>query len=90
VGKNGLKLKPGKVDGETEIGGAGHLINSRGMTMHALAGALTQITQGSGRPILDLTGLDGIFDITLDFVSDQLAGDNNSDPDIFALWRRSA
>jgi uncharacterized protein (TIGR03435 family) len=31
-----------------------------------------------------MTGLDGIFDIILDFVSDQLAGDNNSDPDIFA------
>jgi uncharacterized protein (TIGR03435 family) len=84
VGKNGPKLKPGKVDAQTEIGGAGHLINSQGMTMHALAAALTQITQASGRPILDMTGLDSVFDINLDFVSDELAGVNNSDPDIFA------
>jgi uncharacterized protein (TIGR03435 family) len=74
VGKNGLKLKPGKVNGETEIGGGGHLIDSRGMTMHSLAGVLTQITQRAGRPILDVTELDGVFDITLDFVSDDLAG----------------
>src|SRR5262249_40002051 len=59
VKKSGLKLKPGKADGETEIGGAGHLINSRGMTMRSLAGVLTQIIQGSGRPVLDKTGLDG-------------------------------
>ena len=37
VGKNGPKMKPGKDDGETEIGGSGHLINSRGMTMKGVA-----------------------------------------------------
>jgi uncharacterized protein (TIGR03435 family) len=84
VGKHGPRLKPGKADGNTEIGGAGHLIDSRGMTMQALAGFLSQITQGSGRPVVDRTGLDGVFDITLDFVPDDLAVDNNSDPNVFA------
>jgi len=84
VGQNGLQLKPGKVDGETQIGDGRHLINSRGMTMQALAGFLTQILQVSGRPVLDKTGLDGVFDITLDFVPDDLAVDNNSAPNVFA------
>jgi len=84
VGRNGLKMKPGKDGGATAIGGDGHLIDSRGITMKFLADVLTQITQGSGRPILDMTGLDGVFDITVDFASDDLNGNNISDPDIFA------
>jgi uncharacterized protein (TIGR03435 family) len=90
VGKNGLKLRPGKEDGETEIGGAGHLINSRGMTMKALAGALTQITQRSGRPIQDMTGIEGVYDITLDFVSSDVAdADNGPGPDIFSALQEA-
>lgn len=84
VGKKGLRVHPGKEDGETEIGGAAHLINSRGMTMKDLASFLSQFTLRSGRPVLDMTGLTGVFDITLDFVTDDFApGDNNPSPDIF-------
>jgi uncharacterized protein (TIGR03435 family) len=54
------------------------------MTMKSLAGFLSQITQQSGRPVLDMTGLTGVFDVTLDFVPDATTGDNNADPDIFS------
>jgi uncharacterized protein (TIGR03435 family) len=85
VGKKGVRVRAGKEGGETEIGGASHFIDSRGMTMKDLAGALSQITQRSGRPVLDMTGLSGVFDITLDFAADDSApGDSNSGPDIFA------
>jgi uncharacterized protein (TIGR03435 family) len=85
VGKKGLKSHPGKEGGETEVGGNAHLISSRGMSMKDLASFLSQFTATSGRPVVDMTGLSGLFDITLNFVRDDLArGDNNADPDIFA------
>ncbi|HEY1340098.1 MAG TPA: TIGR03435 family protein [Bryobacteraceae bacterium] len=84
VGKNGPKLRPGKEDGATEVGGARHLIDSRGMSMKQLAGFLSEFTQRSGMPVLDMTGLDGLFDITLDFAGDDAAAAANGDtPDIF-------
>ena len=33
---------------------------------------------------MDMTGLEGVFDISLDFVTDGLSADNNSGPDIFS------
>jgi uncharacterized protein (TIGR03435 family) len=71
VGKNGPKMRPGKEDGETEIGGGAHLIDSRGMTMKALAGALPRISQEVDRPVFDMTGLAGVFDVTLDVEADE-------------------
>jgi uncharacterized protein (TIGR03435 family) len=82
VGKGGLKLHAGKEGGETEVGGARHLIDSRGMGMQQLAGFLSQFTQSSGMPVLDMTGVPGVFDVTLDFVSGD-AADKSADPDIF-------
>jgi uncharacterized protein (TIGR03435 family) len=84
VGKKGLKVHAGKEDGETEIGGTAHLIDSRGISMKGLASALTQFTLRSDRPVLDMTGLPGVFDITLDFVTDDLAARDNPGADIFA------
>jgi uncharacterized protein (TIGR03435 family) len=88
VGKKGLRVHAGKEGGETEIGGASHFINSRGMTMKDLAGVLSQITQTSGRPVLDMTGLSGVFDITLDFIADDsVPGDSNSGADMFSALK---
>jgi len=85
VGKSGLKIHPGKENGETEVGGAVHLINSRGMTMKQLAAFLSQITERSGHPVLDTTGLTGVYDITLDFDPDDAKpSDDHSQPDLFA------
>ena len=79
AGKNGPKIHPGKEDGETEIGGAAHLIDSRGMTMQALAGVLSRLTDEVDRPVFDMTGLTGVFDVTLDVESeDKSAADADS------------
>jgi uncharacterized protein (TIGR03435 family) len=88
VRKNGLKLHAGKEDGDTEVGGAAHLIDSRGMTMKFLAGVLSQSTQRLGQPVLDMTGLTGVFDITLDFAPDDAAAaSDNAAPDLFTALR---
>jgi uncharacterized protein (TIGR03435 family) len=68
--KNGPKMRPGKEDGDTEIGGSTHLIDSRGMTMTALAGFLSRLSDEVDLPVFDRTGLTGAFDITLDFEPD--------------------
>jgi uncharacterized protein (TIGR03435 family) len=68
--KNGPKIRPGKQDGETEMGGATHLIDSRGMTMTALAGVLPRLSQDVDRPVFDMTGLTGVFDIIFDVDAD--------------------
>ena len=81
------KLRAGKEDGETEIGGAVHTIDSRGMTMKALAGALTQITQPTGLPVIDQTGFSGVYDIVLDLRDEAASGDDHSGPDLFAALR---
>jgi uncharacterized protein (TIGR03435 family) len=84
AGKNGPKIHPGKEDGETEIGGAAHLIDSRGMTMKALAGVLSRLTEEVDRPVFDMTGLTGVFDVTLDFeAEDKSAADADSGQSIF-------
>jgi len=74
VGKNGPKMHPGKEDGETEIGGVAHLIDSRGMTMKALAGALSRLSPQVDLPVFDMTGLPGVFDVTLDVEPDDDSG----------------
>jgi uncharacterized protein (TIGR03435 family) len=68
--KNGPKIRPGKEDGGAEMGGATHLIDSRGMTMTALAGVLPRLSQEVDRPVFDMTGLTGAFDITFDVDTD--------------------
>jgi uncharacterized protein (TIGR03435 family) len=83
AGKNGPKIHPGKEDGETEIGGGAHLIDSRAMTMKALAGVLSRFAEVD-RPVFDMTGLNGVFDITLDVeAEDKSAADADSGQSIF-------
>jgi uncharacterized protein (TIGR03435 family) len=86
VAKNGPKLHAAKVEGETEIGGAdGHRFSGKGVTMKMFAGALSR-SQPWDRPILDMTGLTGAFDISLDFARDDGAApaDSAAGPSIFA------
>jgi uncharacterized protein (TIGR03435 family) len=77
VAKNGLKIHPVAGDGASEIsGGEGHLIVARRVSMPLLAKALTQQSrQQLGRPIQDMTGVPGLFDITLDYAPDQNSDD---------------
>ena len=84
AGKNGPKIHPGKEDGETEIGGGAHLIDSRGMTMKALAGVLSRLSEEVDRPVFDMTGLAGVFDVTFDVeMEDKSATGADSSQSIF-------
>jgi uncharacterized protein (TIGR03435 family) len=71
VGKNGLKLKP--LDGEPE-GRQRNMFSPKGrafsgqMTLAALAAALSQMLD---RPVVDLSGIKGTYDIDLEWVPDE-------------------
>jgi uncharacterized protein (TIGR03435 family) len=70
VGKKGPKFHEVKDDGSgAEIGGGdGHQIKAHHISMKLLAGAL----QGYiGDPVLDETGLTGLYDLNLDFTTDE-------------------
>jgi uncharacterized protein (TIGR03435 family) len=70
VGKKGPKFREVKDDGSgAEIGGGeGHQIKAHHISMKLLAGAL----QGYlGDPVVDETGLTGLYDLTLDFTLDE-------------------
>jgi uncharacterized protein (TIGR03435 family) len=69
VAKNGPKfheLKEAEDRGEIGQGG-GHRIRARQMSMGALASALQGYV---GEPVVDATGLSGLFDVSLDFTDE--------------------
>jgi uncharacterized protein (TIGR03435 family) len=70
VGKNGPKFREVKDDGSAaEISsGDGHRIKARHVSMKQLADALQGYV---GDPVVDATGLTGLFDFTLDFTLDE-------------------
>jgi uncharacterized protein (TIGR03435 family) len=85
VGKNGPKIQAVKDDdGGTQVdGGDGHPISARNLSMEGLAQILSR-RQQTDRPVLDRTGLKGIFNFTLDFATDDAASaDGTAAPSIF-------
>jgi uncharacterized protein (TIGR03435 family) len=70
VGKKGPKFREVKDDGsDAEIGGGeGHQIKAHHISMKQLAGALRGYI---GDPVLDETGLTGLYDLNLDFTIDE-------------------
>jgi len=78
VGKRGQKLKAGSDSEEAFIFGTGR-VNARAMSMSALAGRLSGPVFKLERPVVDLTGIQGTFDFTLDWAPD----DRHSGPSIF-------
>lgn len=70
VGKNGPKFREVRDDGSApEIGnGGGHQIRARHVSMNLLASTL----QGYiGDPVVDKTGLAGLYDLDMDFTLDE-------------------
>ena len=89
IGKNGPKLKEAQA-GESSIGvkfrGMGHLTGARA-SMEQLAEALSDVRLNGRamleRPVLDRTGLTGIYDFTLDFAPGLDPESAASGPSIF-------
>jgi uncharacterized protein (TIGR03435 family) len=69
VGKNGPKFREAPADGtETQIdSGGGHQIRAHHASMKLLASALSEHID----PVVDATGLTGLFDFNLDFTLDE-------------------
>ncbi len=71
VGKNGPKLQNSVETGEPAISVNGSHFEWRRTTMTWFAARLSGLT---GRPVVDMTGLMGNFDITLELTPSELAG----------------
>jgi len=71
VAKGGIRLKASREAGNTESGGltsSPRSLKGTGVSMAQLAAALSNIMQ---RPVVDQTGLPGIFDIRMEWTADQ-------------------
>jgi uncharacterized protein (TIGR03435 family) len=74
VAKNGPRIKPdqpgGSGDGDRSSS-PGHL-TAKGTSMAQLAVFLASPRAAVGRPVVDMTGLDGVFSFTLDWTPDRM------------------
>jgi uncharacterized protein (TIGR03435 family) len=84
IAKNGPKIKEAKDDGNgLEIGGdPQHALSARNISMAQFAGTLSRL-QELDRPVVDRTGLKGVFNISLDFVAEDAASPDSAGPSIF-------
>jgi bla regulator protein BlaR1 len=84
IAKSGLKIKEAKDDGNgMEIGGdPQHPFSARNVSMALFAGTLSRL-QELDRPVVDGTGLKGIFNFTLDYAPDEAPSSDNAGPSIF-------
>jgi uncharacterized protein (TIGR03435 family) len=82
VVKGGAKIHEVKADGKSRTGGGrGHLIGQK-ISMPQLADLLTLAGQPElGRPVIDKTGLKGVFDISLNWTPENPLAAGRNDPD---------
>ena len=82
VAKEGAKIHEVKADGKSRTGGGrGHLIGQK-ISMPELADLLTLFGQRElGRPVIDKTGLTGVFDIALSWTPENPRPAGGNDPD---------
>jgi uncharacterized protein (TIGR03435 family) len=84
IAKNGPKIKEAKDDGNgLEIGGdPQHALSARNISMAQFAGTLSRL-QELDHPVVDRTGLKGVFNINLDFEAEDSASPDKAGPSIF-------
>jgi uncharacterized protein (TIGR03435 family) len=84
VAKNGLKIKEANDDGNgTQIDGdPQHPLSARNISMAGFAGTLSRL-QELDRPVIDATGLKGVFNLSLNYSPDDAAPSDNAGPSIF-------
>jgi uncharacterized protein (TIGR03435 family) len=73
VAKNGPKLKESAPGAQGSIGMSQGNLSARGVPVAALADQLSGPVFQLGRPVIDRTGISGIYDFTLDWASDDSA-----------------
>jgi uncharacterized protein (TIGR03435 family) len=64
-GKNGAKLRPSEGEGQFSMGPAAGGIGFQKTSMSEFAGRFLSVVPMIGRPVLDKTGLPGLYDFTL-------------------------
>jgi uncharacterized protein (TIGR03435 family) len=64
-GKNGPKLRPSEGEGQFSMGPAAGGIGFQKTSMSEFAGRFLSVVPMIGRPVLDKTGLPGLYDFTL-------------------------
>jgi uncharacterized protein (TIGR03435 family) len=86
VAKGGPKISPVEAGASQTSGGAGHFVASK-ITMQKFADL---VARQAGRPVMDETGLSGVFTFSLDWspaaslrVDSAESGDSSSGPSIF-------
>ena len=75
IGKNEAKLHPSSAFSPEMRGGGRGDLTAKGIPLSLLT---AQLADSLGRPVLDLTGLSGIFDLTLQWTPDE--AEQKSDP----------
>jgi uncharacterized protein (TIGR03435 family) len=82
VVNEGARIHEVKADGKSRTGGVrGHLIGQK-ISMPQLADLLTLAGQSElGRPVIDKTGLKGVFDISLNWIPESPRPAGGNDPD---------
>jgi uncharacterized protein (TIGR03435 family) len=83
VARGGAKLKESsRHDGSFSFG-PGHIVGT-GQSMVDLSDKLSRPFFGLGAPVIDATGLTGLFDFTLNWTPDNLSAETAPGPSIFA------
>ena len=81
--KNGPKLAESAPGIQGSIGMSNGHLSGKGVPLAALADRLSGAVFQLGRPVLDRTGISGLYDFTLDWMPDIAEGGNDSAPSLF-------
>lgn len=83
VGKRGPRLKQARKDSEDAfIFGEGR-VTGRALSMSSLADRLSGPVFKLERPVVDMTGIEGAYDFTLEWAPDGVSADGHPDASIF-------
>jgi uncharacterized protein (TIGR03435 family) len=82
--KNGPKIKAVEDSGDHSTNNDGHHLTAKGITMARLAEFLSR---NMDRPVVDLTEMKGVFDLTLDWTPEK-AGDDADGPTLLTALQQ--